>query len=226
MSVLMMAFGGSRWTKEFAIGALRYAVSVGAKLMVIQLLVSVGMGLIQQFTAQFQNTTIADLCVVIGASIVLLALVYELPKLIQGMVVGAHIGSGASALVGAAATAAVAPVIATTGVASAAGSGFAAKGAFDLASAQLEARDAKAGPDAPRRSAIGRSAALTGYAARNMGHAIAWDVGRRLSGQPGAKQGIMTWRMAADLGNRARLLREDQAKPLPASGDNAISPKR
>src|SRR5262249_40867021 len=37
--VLFMGFGGSRWTKDIAITIIRYALSVGAKLFVIQLLV-------------------------------------------------------------------------------------------------------------------------------------------------------------------------------------------
>jgi type IV secretion system protein TrbL len=40
MGVLFMAFGGTRWTKDFAISTVRYTVSVGAKLFVLQLLVS------------------------------------------------------------------------------------------------------------------------------------------------------------------------------------------
>jgi len=58
------------------------------------------------------------------------------------------------------------------------------------------------------------------------------DVGRRLSGQPGARHGIATWRMSADLGNRRRLLEEDRNKPKPPNepapakagdGNNTIS---
>jgi hypothetical protein len=50
------------------------------------------------------------------------------------------------------------------------------------------------------------------------------DLGRRLSGQPGARHGIATWRMSADLGNRRRLLEEDRNKPKPPNDDgNTIS---
>ena len=35
MSVIFMAFGGSRWTKDFAVSTVRYTVSVGAKLFVL-----------------------------------------------------------------------------------------------------------------------------------------------------------------------------------------------
>ena len=49
MGVLFMAFGGTQWTKDFAISTVRYTVSVGAKLFVLQLLVSIGASLIQSW---------------------------------------------------------------------------------------------------------------------------------------------------------------------------------
>jgi hypothetical protein len=39
------------------------------------------------------------------------------------------------------------------------------------------------------------------------------DIGRRLSGQLTARHGIPTWRMAAALDNRRRLIEEDRNKP-------------
>jgi len=55
MGVMFMAFGGSRWTKDMAVSTVRYAVSVGAKLFVLQLLVSIGTGLRTPF-----KTTLAE----------------------------------------------------------------------------------------------------------------------------------------------------------------------
>ena len=102
-----------------------------------------------------------------------------------------------------------------------AGSGATAGNALRLASAQMNAKD-DAGT-APG-SRIGRAAALTGYTAKNMLAAPFADLGRRLSGQPGARHGIATWRMNADLGNRRRLLEEDRNKPTPPNNSgNTIS---
>ena len=58
------------------------------------------------------------------------------------------------------------------------------------------------------------------------------DIGRRLTGDIGARHGVATWRMGADLGNRRRLLNDDQNKPQPSdrnagnshSSGNTISP--
>src|SRR5260370_37873382 len=102
MGVLFMAFGGSRWTKDFAISTVRYTVSVGAKLFVLQLLVSIGTGLIQSWANSFTDVTDASLCILIGCSIVMLALVKVLPETMQRIVNGSSMASG-TALGGAAA---------------------------------------------------------------------------------------------------------------------------
>ena len=74
MSVILMAFGGSHWTKDFAISAIRYTVSVGAKLFMMQILLSIGTGLIQDWANSFSDVTDTSLCILIGCSIVMLAL--------------------------------------------------------------------------------------------------------------------------------------------------------
>jgi type IV secretion system protein TrbL len=218
MGVIFMAFGGSRWTKDFAISTVRYTLSVGAKLFVLQLLVSIGNGLITSWAATFQDVTAASLCILVGCSIVMLALVKVLPETMQRIVNGSSMGSG-SALVGAAAAVGGATTAFAAGLA---GGGAMAGNSFRLASAQLDQRDDQG--SAPQ-SRIGRTAALTGYTAKNLVGAPLADLGRRLSGNPGARHGLATWRMSADLGNRRRLIRDDLDKPKPTndSDGNNIS---
>ena len=212
MGVIFMAFGGSRWTKDFAISTIRYTLSVGARLFVLQLLVSIGNGLITSWAATFQDVTAASLCILVGCSIVMLALVKVMPETMQRMVNGSSMASG-SALVGAAAAVSGATTAFALGMA---GSGAMAGNAYRLASAQLDQKDDQG--SAPQ-SRIGRAAALTGYTAKNLAGAPLADVGRRLSGNPGARHGIATWRMSADLANRRRLIRDDLDKPKPPPGD-------
>jgi type IV secretion system protein TrbL len=208
MGVLFMAFGGTRWTKDFAISTVRYTVSVGAKLFVLQLLVSIGASLIQSWANSFTDITDASLCILVGCSIVMLALVKVLPETMQHIVNGSSMASG-SALVGAAAAVGGATAAFGAGLA---GSGAVAGNSFRLAAAQMNAKDNAGTAPASR---IGRAAALPGYTAKNLLAAPLADVGRRLSGQPGGRHGIATWRMSADLGNRRRLLEEDRTKPKP-----------
>ena len=224
MSVLFMAFGGSRWTKDFAVSAIRYTVSIGAKLFVIQLLVSVGTDLIQDWSNNFADVTDASLCILIGCSVVLVALVRVLPNTMQRMVSGASMANG-SALVGAAA-------VVSGGVAGVAagivGAGAMSGRAYQLASSQMGAADKAAeinGGQAPERSSIARAAALTGGTVRNMASAPIRDIGRRLSGEIGARHGAATWRMGADMANERRLLADDIGKPAPPrrGGGNSLS---
>jgi type IV secretion system protein TrbL len=216
--VINMAFGGTRWTKDVAVATVRYTVSVGAKLMVLQLLVSIGDSLITSWAASFQDVTAASLCILIGCSVVMLAIVRIVPDEFQRVVGGASLSSG-SALVGAAAAVGGATTAVAAGIA---GGGAMAGNSFRLASAQLDQKDDQG--SAPQ-SRIGRAAALTGYTAKNLVGAPLADVGRRLSGNPGARHGLATWRMSADLGNRRRLIRDDLNKPKPPnnSGGNSIS---
>jgi type IV secretion system protein TrbL len=226
MSVIFMAFGGSRWTKDFAVSTVRYTVSVGAKLFVLQLLVSIGTGLIQSWASTFNDVTANSLCILVGCSIVMLALVKVLPETMQRIVNGSSMASG-SALVGAAA--AVGAGVGAVGLGMV-GAAPMMGNAVRLAGAQVDSADAKAaeasGGEAPQRSRLGRAAAMTGYAARNIAAAPLADVGRRLSGQ-GSRHGIATWRMSADLANRRRLLQDDNDKPPPppppGGTGNAIS---
>jgi type IV secretion system protein TrbL len=216
MGVIFMAFGGSRWTKDFAISTVRYTLSVGARLFVLQLLVSIGNGLITSWAATFQDVTAASLCILVGCSIVMLALVKVMPETMQRMVNGSSMASG-SALVGAAAAVGGATTAFAAGLA---GGGAMAGNSFRLASAQLDQRDDQG--TAPQ-SRIGRAAALTGYTAKNLVGAPLADVGRRLSGNRGARHGLATWRMSADLGNRRRLIRDDLNKPKPPSDNSGNS---
>jgi len=217
MGVLFMAFGGTRWTKDFAISTVRYTVSVGAKLFVLQLLVSIGASLIQTWANSFTDVTDASLCILVGCSIVMLALVKVLPETMQSIVNGSSMASG-SALVGAALAVGGATAALGAGLV---GGGAMARNAYLLASTQIDTKnDAGTAPG----SRIGRAAALTGYTAKNMLAAPFADLGRRLSGQPGARHGIATWRMSADLGNRRRLIEEDRNKPIPPNNSgNTIS---
>ncbi|WP_297844016.1 P-type conjugative transfer protein TrbL, partial [Pseudomonas sp.] len=92
--VINMAFGGSRWTKDIAIATVRYTVSVGAKLMMLQLLVSVGQNLILSWSNQFNTITNSGLLILIGSSVVMLAIVKIVPDEFQKVVGGASLSSG------------------------------------------------------------------------------------------------------------------------------------
>jgi type IV secretion system protein TrbL len=197
--VLLMGFGGSRWTKDYAIKVVVYAVSVGAKLFVLQLLVGLGEAMIQGWLATFETST-TDIFIMVGSAVVMLALTKSVPDMVQALINGTSVGSG-SAITGA--TAAVGA--ATLGTAAVAvGAGAALGGAARLASVQ-----AAASADPP--SSMARAARLTGNTMKNLGGAAVEDIGRRLGGR--AHHGTMGGRMADSLFQRARDASAELNKP-------------
>ncbi len=195
--VLLMGFGGSRWTKDYALKVITYAVSVGAKLFVLQLLVALGQ---QIFTSLAQNfeTSLSDIFVVVGASIVMLALTKSIPDMIQALINGVSVSQG-GALIGAAAA------IGGVGAGVAVGSTMVARSAGRLASEQLT--DAKLSGSGPG-SALGYGLRFTAASARNIGAAAMQNVGDRLSGR--APFGTRLGQMSEDLDRKAETLSEER----------------
>ena len=220
IATLFLGFAGSPWTRDIAIGMLRQSLALGAKLMVLELLASAGLQMIKSMVGVLNDFTGFNAGVIIAASFVLAMLTKVLPDWVAGVLGGSSIGEGgrvAAAAAGAAAAAVGAGLVAG-GVAPMVAN------AARLGAAQTAAADAKGGEDAPERSRLGRIAATTGNAARNLAVAPMMDVSRRLSGQYSARHGSSTWRMSAELANRTRLLEDDNAKPRPPSTNNPGNP--
>jgi type IV secretion system protein TrbL len=199
--VLLMGFGGSRWTKDFAVKTITYAVSVGAKLFVMQLIVGIGESMVKGWASSYATTgTMTDVFTMLGSSIVMLALTKTIPDIVQGLISGVS-PSGAGIV--SAATGAVAGAVAG-GAAGLAGGAMGVGAAKALASEQMAADP---------NSATGLAGVASGLfkGAKNLGAAAASDVGGRLSGQP--SRGTMGGRMANAMSNEAASLRASTASP-------------
>jgi type IV secretion system protein TrbL len=96
---LFTGFGGGRWTKEYAMRALTYAIAIGGKLFMLNLVVGIGGQIIKQQTGTFAGTDYNAVMVLVGTAIVLVAICKQLPEMTQNMLTGAAIGSG-GALIG------------------------------------------------------------------------------------------------------------------------------
>jgi type IV secretion system protein TrbL len=207
--VIFFAFGGISYTRETAISMLRYTFSVGAKLFILQLLLSVGMGLIDQWVAQQPSAfTLNSFMTIIGSSVVLFVLIKQLPIAIQGVVNGSHYVGGAG---GVARTVTYIASTAANVAAGVAGAPVAAMQAARLASSQMGASDKEGGQS---RSFGAKAAGMVAGTGANLAKSAASDVGRKLSGQSNGA-GSAPWRMSADMGNQRRLLNEDQGSPTP-----------
>ncbi|MBJ2304319.1 MULTISPECIES: P-type conjugative transfer protein TrbL [Pseudomonas] len=139
-SVLFFGFGGSQWTRDFAIAPLRFVVAVGAKLFVLTLIVGIIVTSAKSWLAAYTNDE-ASLMTLAGLALVCAYLTKTIPELIGGMISGTSMGGGSAlggmAAAGAAGAAAAVATIATAGAAApaaagvlgAAGSGASAAGA-------------------------------------------------------------------------------------------------
>lgn len=93
-SIILIGLGGASMLKDYAINAMRYVLSVGFKLFVLQLLMGVGLQFMKELSltgAEFQ-----DIFISIAVSIVMLSLVKSIPDVCAGIINGAHVNSGAA----------------------------------------------------------------------------------------------------------------------------------
>lgn len=120
-AVLFMGFGGSQWTREYAMAPVRYAVAVGAKLFVLTLIVGLIMQVTADWSAAFTNDE-ASLMTLVGLSLLCAYLTKSIPELISGMISGTSMGGGSAiggmVAAGAAGAATAIAAIATAGAAS------------------------------------------------------------------------------------------------------------
>ena len=93
-ALILVGFGGSNFLKDYAVNAIRYVLAVAFKLFVMQLVLGVGIAFIEGFSTS--TAELQDIFVVIGASVVLLALVKSLPDVCAGIINGSHVSSGAA----------------------------------------------------------------------------------------------------------------------------------
>ncbi len=93
--IILLGFGGSRFTKDFALKYLIYALSVGLKFFVMLLVIGIGQSFINNWVANWENQD-SQVLLAIGVSIVLLALVREIPNIMQGLMSGMSFATGGS----------------------------------------------------------------------------------------------------------------------------------
>lgn len=130
--VLLLGFGGSQWTTEYAKRYMTYCLSVGAKLYVLFLIIGLGENFIYNWAKGEEKDGIADVIAIVGILVMLVVLVKMLPDLIQSVINGSSLsGPSPGAMMAGAAGAAVG---ATAG---AVGGAMAVKEASKLAGEQL-----------------------------------------------------------------------------------------
>src|SRR3954462_690420 len=192
--IILLGFGGSAFTKDYAVKYLTYAVSLGLKLMVMGLVVGIGQSILTSTAQGFQNKTNTEVYIVVGVAIILLAVTKALPAMLQSIVVGSSVGSNTTL------PAAAGAVM---------GTGAAALGAMAGSVAVLGA------------AAKGSGGSLPVIAGRAMG-AVAGSAFNRLAGMPGSRMGSVMGNAASDLRqqNQQRQLQLNQPRSLTAPGSS------
>ncbi|SQY61130.1 P-type conjugative transfer protein TrbL [Escherichia coli] len=139
-SVLFMGFGASQWTREFALAVVRYAVSVGAKLFILTLLVGLIVDSAKTWQAAYNNDS-ASMWTMIGLALACAYFAKTIPEMIAGLIAGTSSGGGSSiggmAAAAAAGAAAAVATIATAGAAAPAAAAAAGTGASGAATGGL-----------------------------------------------------------------------------------------
>lgn len=93
--VLFMGFGGSQWTREFAITLMKYPLSVGAKLFVLHLIVDMVMNSARTWQLAYHHDQ-ASMWTLVGLALVCAYLAKTIPDLIQALINGVSTSGGSS----------------------------------------------------------------------------------------------------------------------------------
>lgn len=187
-AVILLGFGGSRWTNDYAISYWKYLLSVGMKVFAMQLLIGIGQSFISNFFGTYDGSNIQSL-VFVGVAIVLLILVKIIPDVLQGVMNGASVGGAGNALVSAGAAAAGGAVGGAIGAgATTLGGTMAVAEAARLANTTAQASDS------PLKPTAGSLAMST---MKNLGSAALGEAVGRITGSTNTRQGNAGGRMAA-----------------------------
>ena len=213
--VLLLGFGGTAFTRDYAIAYMRWAVSIGLKKMFVLLILGLGIGVIQSLANYVGNQNsiipVGEVGVLVAVPLLLWRLADKLPYKAQELISGSssyhplNLGSAirnAAMMAGSAATSAL-------GATSAAGA------AFNLAQKQLSGGSggANSGGSGTDGTGGGGSSAGSGgsssrstvakQAARNFGGAMANDIGMRFTGDHTARLLNSGWRMGKSMNDEA-----------------------
>lgn len=197
-ALILLAFGGSRWTQDYVNRYLAYLLSVGMKIFAMQLLIGIGQSFVLGFVESFDGNHNQSL-IFIGVAVVLFLLVKTIPEILQGVVSGVSAGgaghamlSGASALAGGAIGASIG---AATG-----GSGT----AMAVWEAAKLSQEKSGSPQTRTQQALGALKTLASVAQS--------DIIDQLQGAPSAQRGSFGFRLAAKMQDERSDIIAEKAK--------------
>jgi type IV secretion system protein TrbL len=213
--VLLMGFGGSRWTKDFALKTVIYAVSVGAKLFLIKLIAGLGAQIIGAWAQLPADWSVAGglarILIILGSTIVLFVLLKSVPDMIQGLINGTGVGVNTGLV----------PAIGQLGRGIHA-LGMAIEGARERV---REDRIAGAGSEASAESLLARTGHVIADTARGAAYmpgALREHIGNRLSGRAGKH--YRAAQIGRDLRDQARKMEQERVARQKTQAPSAAPP--
>lgn len=131
-AMFFMGFGGAQVTREYALAMVKYAISVGAKLFVLTLIVGIVMSSAKSWQIAYTHDSASTLTIV-GLALMCAIFSKTIPDLVQSLIMGVSPGGGsviggmaaAGMAFGGAAMAAISAKLATSNLMSGEGGGLA-----------------------------------------------------------------------------------------------------
>ena len=217
-SVLFFGFGGSQWTRDFAIAPLRFTVAIGAKLFVLTLIVGLIVQSAKQWLAAYTNDE-ASLMTMVGLALVCCYLTKTIPDLIGGMISGTSMGGGSAiggmAAAGAAGAAAAIATIATAGAAAPAAAGAASAGGISGGGLAGAINSSIAGA-----SSAGAASPVGGATYPGVGASTGGGAAAKVASSAGAKIGGGAATPSATSSNSVQQTAKQAGKAAQSGGDN------
>ena len=209
--IVLLGLGGSRWTSNYAVAYLKYAVAIGMRIFIFYLLTGIGYSIIRAQVESQLEINLGQFWSLAGFAVVLCIVSTRAPDAVTGLLNGVSTSASIGAIQAARAAGTVASG-GSAGLASAAGGAMAAAQAARLGSVQSGSTSLNAAANLARAGAAEIKASLTG---------------RPTSGSVFPGQGTVGGRMASSLESQAAKLRarsgEGGADASPASGAPAAS---
>jgi type IV secretion system protein TrbL len=204
--IILMGFGGASWTNDLAINTIRYAISVGAKLFMVQLVIGLGQQLLNEWAQQAQtgNMDLDDVLLMAGACIVFLAITKVIPEMVQGLINGSSLANG-HALSSTIESAIGAGMAAG---ATAFGLGSTVQGARDLSKEQMKEDENGKGGQSEQLDPAARLARTMALSTRMMGNTVkagADNLAARARGE--VRYGDMSAQMGHSMSEKAEGIR-------------------
>ncbi|GEK47320.1 P-type conjugative transfer protein TrbL [Bisbaumannia pacifica] len=159
--IVLLGFGGSQWTVDYAKKYITYTISIGAKLYVMFLVIGAGEQFIHQWAVNQDHESFRAILAIIGVLLMMAILVKMIPDAVQGIINGASLGSATPSVGGMARAAGSVAVGAAVG---AAGGAMAVREASKLAGEQLGGGGALASAATPGGGSPGGNSFLGGPA--------------------------------------------------------------